>query len=393
MMFERLTDSARRVLVLAQEEARLLNHNFIGTGHILLGLLREGDGVAAQALGALAVLLEDARERVRNHIGSEDGVTTASPPFTPRARAVLALSLREALLLGHDYIGTEHVLLGLVREGEGVGARVLVSLGVDLSSVRQQVMEFLPGQPAQTVAGASSPADLSRPGVIYASGSSLRVYAAPMSVPGRRFPDELLTPDKPGEAPEGARVDLVCHDRQLIRGSVAGADVRLSGAFGTRGGPVRGSWAAETVDATWREGDGADVPGSRRPDIAGHFGGSTVELLANFEFGAGQLFERADISGSLGGQTLQAQVQRAAGGLDSLRTVVGEGILGGSPFEFFVTISWDSSSAMVRGSFDGQLMLLDADREERSGLVRVVGSWTGPAPLLALLVTSLLYFL
>jgi ATP-dependent Clp protease ATP-binding subunit ClpC len=123
MMFERLTDSVRRVLVLAHEEARLLNHKFIGTGHILLGLLREGDGVAAQALGALAVLLEDARERVRDHIGSEGGATTASPPITSRARAVLALSLREALLLGHDYIGTEHVLLGLVREGEGVGAR------------------------------------------------------------------------------------------------------------------------------------------------------------------------------------------------------------------------------------------------------------------------------
>ena len=104
--------------------------------------------------------------------------------------------------------------------------------------MRQQVIELLPGQPAEAAAVASSPADLSRPGVIYASGSSLRVYAAPMSVPGRRFPDELLTPDKPGEAPEGARVDLVCLDRQLIKGTVAGAEVRLSGAPGTRGGPV-----------------------------------------------------------------------------------------------------------------------------------------------------------
>jgi ATP-dependent Clp protease ATP-binding subunit ClpC len=144
-LFERFTDRARRVLVLAQEEARLLNHNFIGTEHILLGLIHEGEGVAAKALESLGVSLEAVREKVEETIGPAGSSTTGSPPFTPRAKKVLELSLREALQLGHNYIGTEHMLLGLVREGEGVAAQVLVSLGADLSRVRQQVIQLLSG--------------------------------------------------------------------------------------------------------------------------------------------------------------------------------------------------------------------------------------------------------
>src|SRR6202167_1792444 len=144
-MFERFTDRTRRVLVLAQEEARLLNHNFIGTEHILLGLIHEGEGVAAKALESLGVSLEAVREKVEETIGPAGTSTTGSPPFTPLAKKVLELSLREALQLGHNYIGTEHMLLGLVREGEGVAAKVLVSLGADLSRVRQQVIQLLSG--------------------------------------------------------------------------------------------------------------------------------------------------------------------------------------------------------------------------------------------------------
>jgi ATP-dependent Clp protease ATP-binding subunit ClpC len=144
-LFERFTDRARRVLVLAQEEARLLNHNFIGTEHILLGLIHEGEGVAAKALESLGISLEAVREKVEETIGPAGSATTGSPPFTPRAKKVLELSLREALQLGHNYIGTEHMLLGLVREGEGVAATVLVSLGADLSRVRQQVIQLLSG--------------------------------------------------------------------------------------------------------------------------------------------------------------------------------------------------------------------------------------------------------
>src|SRR5437763_11231611 len=144
-MFERFTDRARRVLVLAQEEARLLNHNFIGTEHILLGLIHEGEGVAAKALESLGISLEAVREKVEETIGPAGSSPTGSPPFTPRAKKVLELSLREALQLGHNYIGTEHMLLGLVREGEGVAAQVLVNLGADLSRVRQQVIQLLSG--------------------------------------------------------------------------------------------------------------------------------------------------------------------------------------------------------------------------------------------------------
>ena len=144
-MFERFTDRARRVVVLAQEEARLLNHNYIGTEHILLGLIHEGEGVAAKALESLGISLEAVRAQVEEIIGQGQSAPTGHIPFTPRAKKVLELSLREALQLGHNYIGTEHILLGLIREGEGVAAQVLVKLGADLSRVRQQVIQLLSG--------------------------------------------------------------------------------------------------------------------------------------------------------------------------------------------------------------------------------------------------------
>src|SRR3984893_14191979 len=155
-LFERFTERARRVMVLAQEEARLLNHNFIGTEHLLLGLIHEGEGVAAKALEQLGISLEAVREKVEETMGAPSTAAGGSPPFTPRAKKVLELSLREALQLGHNYIGTEHILLGLVREGEGVAARVLVDLGADLSRVRQQVIQLLSGYGSQGKEGTAS---------------------------------------------------------------------------------------------------------------------------------------------------------------------------------------------------------------------------------------------
>jgi Clp amino terminal domain, pathogenicity island component len=156
-MFERFTDRARRVVVLAQEEARLLNHNYIGTEHILLGLIQEREGVAARALESLGVSLEAARTQVKEIIGQGEQAPTEQIPFTPRAKKVLELSLREALQLGHNYIGTEHILLGLIREGEGVAAQVLTSLGASFDRVRQQVVQLLAGYvgpaPAEQVQG------------------------------------------------------------------------------------------------------------------------------------------------------------------------------------------------------------------------------------------------
>jgi ATP-dependent Clp protease ATP-binding subunit ClpC len=144
-MFERFTDRARRVVVLAQEEAKQLNHNYIGTEHILLGLIREGDGIAAKALAELSISIDNVREQVQEIIGQGQTAPTGHIPFTPRAKKVLELSLREALQLGHNYIGTEHILLGLIREGEGVAAQVLVKLGADLTRVRQTVIQLLSG--------------------------------------------------------------------------------------------------------------------------------------------------------------------------------------------------------------------------------------------------------
>ena len=153
-MFERFTDRARRVVVLAQDEARALNHNYIGTEHLLLGLIHEGEGVAAKALEQLGITLESVREKVVEIIGEGQQAPKGHIPFTPRAKKVLELSLREALQLNHSYIGTEHILLGLVREGEGVAAQVLVKLGADLNRVRSTVLQLLSGYQGREVGGA-----------------------------------------------------------------------------------------------------------------------------------------------------------------------------------------------------------------------------------------------
>jgi ATP-dependent Clp protease ATP-binding subunit ClpA len=155
-MFERFTDRSRRVVVLAQEEARILNHNYIGTEHLLLGLIHEGEGVAARALESLGISLEAVRQQVEEVIGRGEEPPPGHIPFTARAKKVLELSLREAMQLGHNYIGTEHILLGLLREGEGVAAQVLVKLGADLNRVRQQVIQLLHGHAPEVMTGIGS---------------------------------------------------------------------------------------------------------------------------------------------------------------------------------------------------------------------------------------------
>src|ERR1700689_1732301 len=162
-MFERFTDRARRVVVLAQEEARMLNHNYIGTEHILLGLIHEGEGVAAKALESLGISLDAVRQQVEEIIGQGQQAPSGHIPFTPRAKKVLELSLREALQLGHNYIGTEHILLGLIREGDGVAAQVLVKLGADLNRVRQQVIQLLHGYQGKEPAASGTAAESAPP--------------------------------------------------------------------------------------------------------------------------------------------------------------------------------------------------------------------------------------
>src|SRR6184192_4261220 len=144
-MFERFTERARQVVVLAQDEARTLKHNYIGTEHILLGLLREEEGLAARVLDSLDITVEEVRAQVARIVGQGDEVTTGQIPFTPRAKKVLELALREALSLGHNYIGTEHILLGLVRENEGVAARILLDFDADSEKIRNEVIRMLSG--------------------------------------------------------------------------------------------------------------------------------------------------------------------------------------------------------------------------------------------------------
>ena len=152
-MFERFTDRARRVVVLAQDEARMLNHDYIGTEHSLLGLIQEGEGVAAKALTNMQISLEAVRGKVEELVGHGQQAPSGHIPFTPRAKKTLELSLRESLQLGHDYIGTEHILLGLLREGDGVAAQVLVGMGADLNRVRHQVVLLLEGHEGEPASG------------------------------------------------------------------------------------------------------------------------------------------------------------------------------------------------------------------------------------------------
>ena len=159
-MFERFTDRARQVVVLAQEEARMLNHDYIGTEHILLGLIREGNGVAAKALESLGISLEAVRQQVEEIIGRGQHVSSNQIPFAAPAKEVLELSLREALQLGHNYIGTEHILLGLIREGDGVAAQVLVKLGADHDRIRRQVIQLLQGSPGREPAAEGLPSEM-----------------------------------------------------------------------------------------------------------------------------------------------------------------------------------------------------------------------------------------
>ena len=155
-MFERFTERARQVVVLAQDEARTLKHNYIGTEHILLGLLREEEGLAARVLDTLDITVEEVRAQVARIVGQGDEVTTGQIPFTPRAKKVLELALREALSLGHNYIGTEHILLGLVRENEGVAARILLDFDADAEKIRNEIIRMLSGPGRRHGAGAGA---------------------------------------------------------------------------------------------------------------------------------------------------------------------------------------------------------------------------------------------
>lgn len=264
-MFERFTDRARRVLVLAREEARLLGEPHIGTEHLLLGLIREDEGIAAQALRSVGVTLEAVREKVEEAGGTAGKAPSPSPPFTPRTKKVLELSLREAMQLGHSHIGTEHLLLALLREGEGVGAQVLVSLGADLARVRQQVLQLMPGgrapgpveQPhtrvVQTVLAGEQPMEVEEPPWLRCSlcGRSLWETARFVVGAGGRACEECVRAGSgmlDASAPEHRELALPPRvaaqplDDALVQAVVAA----IEGALGRTAGPA--GWATHVEE-------------------------------------------------------------------------------------------------------------------------------------------------
>ena len=251
-MFERFTDRARRVVVLAQEEARMLNHNYIGTEHILLGLIHEGEGVAAKALESLGISLDAVRQQVEEIIGQGQQAPSGHIPFTPRAKKVLELSLREALQLGHNYIGTEHILLGLIREGDGVAAQVLVKLGADLNRVRQQVIQLLHGYQGKEPASAGAAAEV---GAVHVAGPR---PVRPQPDPGRAR-GQARPGDRPGEGNRAGHAGaLPPHQEQPGAG-------RRARRRQDRGGRGPGPEDRQGRGARDHQGQAAVHAGPRRP--------------------------------------------------------------------------------------------------------------------------------
>ena len=240
-MFERFTDRARRVVVLAQEEARMLNHNYIGTEHILLGLIHEGEGVAAKALESLGISLEGVRQQVEEIIGQGQQAPSGHIPFTPRAKKVLELSLREALQLGHNYIGTEHGLLGLIREGEGVAAQVLVKLGADLSTAREGVIRAI---------GALAP----RPGV--------RTY--PEIARGMTTPAAMMVANEARRLAHGARIGSHHYLLGLL-GEERGLAAKVLTSLGVTREAVERK--LQELDATGTSDESPEDEGARRMSL------------------------------------------------------------------------------------------------------------------------------
>jgi len=393
-MFERFTDRARRVVVLAQEEARMLDHNYIGTEHILLGLIREGEGVAARALESLGISLEAVRQQVVEVIGQGQQAPSGHIPFTPRAKRVLELSLRESRQLGHNYIGTEHILLGLLREGEGVAAQVLVRLGADLNRVRQQVIQLLHGQQGEkpATAGMGPPGPASR--ATDRPSPVLQRLLQERPKPTRRFPDDT---GPAGVIPGHARVDLTFERSRLLSGSVGGQPVRLELNVPTHNGVAAGTIAGIPVSATWVNGNNFRIYPDVPSDLTGSFAGQPVELQGTFHLEPDYFFHHGTIIGHIGTEALDATVEAAAppGGMGSSSTIAADGTLGSTEFTIYATIDGPLTSGKLRGTVAGTPIRIDAARTRGPGgeQTRLTGTYQGPLALLALTAGALLHFI
>jgi len=393
-MFERFTDRARRVLVLAQEEARMLNHNFIGTEHILLGLIHENEGVAAQALQALGVSLQAARARVEETIAPSGYSATGSPPFTPRAKKVLEYSLREALQLGHNYIGTEHILLGLVREGEGVAAQVLVSLGVELHAVRQQVIQMLAGYRAAggsgpvaqvEVAGGPSGSYMgeSRRGRAWRRAATVRP-----GQPGRRSRRQP-EPELPGAVVSG--VVHVTHSDGRLTGTAGGEPVDMTVTVPTGEGSAEGTFAGLEISAAWQlAANGVwhpDVPGA----LHGTCGGAAVSLLGWFHLEPDYLFDHGRIEGEIDKEPVAVYIEPADPYGDT-GSFAADGYFADAGFSLRGAVN-GHGMGRLEGSVGGRPVHLRVDRVDgASRTVTVTGTYEGPVALLLVCIGALLFF-
>jgi hypothetical protein len=393
-MFERFTDRARRVVVLAQEETRMLNHHYIGTEHILLGLIRDGEGVAARALESLGISLQAVRQQVEKIIGQGQQAPSGHIPFTPRAKKVLELSLRESRQLGHGYIGTEHILLGLIREGEGVAAQVLVRLGADLNRVRQQVIQ-LPGQRGtEPAAGGMGPPGSAGRATDLPSPLP-RVHRERPKPPTRQFPDDS---GPAGVIPGHASVDLTFERSRLLSGSVGGQPVRLELNVPTHNGVAGGTIAGIPVSATWVNGNNYYVYPDVPSELTGSFAGQPAELHATFHLEPDYFFDHGVITGHIGTEAFAATVEAAAppgGGMGSSRTVAVDGTLGSTEFTIYATIDGPLKSGKLRGTVAGTPIRIDAARTHGPDgtQTRLTGSYQGPMALLALTAGALLHFI
>jgi len=282
-MFERFTDRARRVVVLAQEEARMLNHNYIGTEHILLGLIHEGEGVAAKALESLGISLEAVRQQVEEIIGQGQQAPSGHIPFTPRAKKVLELSLREALQLGHNYIGTEHILLGLIREGDGVAAQILRNV-TDLRAIRVAVLDLVPaGEDAESE-----------------SGSARRWRRRRVAVARRETPaDEqslTATPAADATLSEASRLagGQPVGSHHLLLAALADADSAAARALATLGIDLdQAKNALRGMDVTGTSDEQPEVAGRRQMVVRVHEDRLTIDATDPVIVAAGQSALRA----------------------------------------------------------------------------------------------------
>ena len=369
-VFERFTDRARRVMVLAQEEARLLGHDFIGTEHLLLGLVHEGDGVAAKALTSLDFTLDSLRTAVEQEVPpSREFTPSGSPPFTPVAKKALELSLREALLLGHNYIGTEHMLLGILRSDESVGLRVLEQLGTDRALVRQTVISLLRLDPG------SNPLHSQRPGWRFLTRD--------------RRPPTLPTRPTLRQFEISGAVNVALTEGRLT-GVAAGLPVDVNLDVPANTGTCAGSFAGADVSCAWRLAPNGqwvpDVPGWAR----GVFAGEQGELRGWFHLSDDLLFEHATIAGEFAGQPVSVLLEAgvAAKAEDAFRV---QGSFCGSGFSLSCTFT---DTIRVIGSVDGDPINLEATRPNTATdprLRTVAGTFNGPSPLLFVSACALLF--